>query len=568
MAVKPSLRRELVWALGLFLTSLGVRLALVSQFPTRPVSDFAALVDLAVTLKDHGLASPDDAWHSFNAGTPTLLALIFKLGFSADAGVVARLATMTMTALVPLLPFLMWRDVVSFRVRVFIGLLLALWPAHILFSGVVAQDNWVLLPSVALASLAVRSIKGERAHPIVAAVLWILAGYVRQEMWLALLPLVLTAGLRRRRDLLPLALVAAALFGLIATQRYLATGRAAVSTEHFGDAFLGTTVPDVGGEWRSPAVFVTSVAETPRSDRQKLHLAVAELARRPSHHLARILGSFVRSWSLPDRLLHWSLTADGILPVEQKAAAARFSSLMSPIVDVPTILCNGAFLAAVIFARRRRVVIILAAATLLKIGVHTVLVTQSRFFVVVWALELLTIAVALEDLDRGNRRRAGTLLLACTAVVGGLTWLGSEAAGFVLRQDEADIQLIYRVPLGPLRCQIDQGRLTDFDANQLVVKLNHNNPTHGDQVRVDCVTSEHLPSLLVEAAAETRPQRIERRLFVDDILVWHQLSSFAPLSARVELPAEQSRIRLEVEMLNDDPTWTWDPAGVTRLSKP
>ena len=53
----------------------------------------------------------------------------------------------SVTGLTPLLPFLLWRPILTFRWRMAAGLALALWPGQIFFSGVVAQDNWVLCRS-------------------------------------------------------------------------------------------------------------------------------------------------------------------------------------------------------------------------------------------------------------------------------------------------------------------------------------------------------------------------------------------------------------------------------------
>ena len=207
----------------------------MTLFPVRPVSDFEVLVGLARLMRDVSWTVPSWHWIYLSPGLPLALSFVLRL-FPGPPEDVARLATAVVCGLVPLLPFALWRGVVSFRVRLLAGLLLALWPGQVFFSGVVAQDNWVLPPTVALACLATRALARRAAagRPVLAGLLYALAVAMRQEMLVALLPLLLAgAGLgsreesRENRTLAQAALCALAAglpLLLLAIQRELATG--------------------------------------------------------------------------------------------------------------------------------------------------------------------------------------------------------------------------------------------------------------------------------------------------------------------------------------------------------
>ena len=253
VALESRGRRESLAVLALLVLGVGTRLAFTRAFPTLPFSDFQALIGFGKHLLASGLAAPGWYWVQFNPGLPMLLALLYRL--VPDGGpAAAREATAIWTGLLPLFPFLLGAAR-SFRLRLLAGLLLALWPGQIAFSGVVAQDNWVLVPAVALAALAVRRLllQGSRAHPIWAGLLYALAVAIRQEMLLVLLPPLLAAavsvrGPRRTRDAAWLLLAAGVPLVLLAVQRERATGRFTLTTEHGGLALIGSFMP---GAFRS-----------------------------------------------------------------------------------------------------------------------------------------------------------------------------------------------------------------------------------------------------------------------------------------------------------------------------
>ena len=183
--------RETVALLLLLILGLAPRLIFVTRFPTIPVSDFKALIEFGQHLYDHGPVIW--FWDYLNPGLALVLSGLFRIFPGADPWSVARLATAFACGLLPILPFLIWRGVLPFWVRLLAGASLALWPGQVFFSGVVAQDNWVLLPTVALAALAVRSLlSSEPARPVSAGLLFAAGVAMRQEMLIVLLPLVLT----------------------------------------------------------------------------------------------------------------------------------------------------------------------------------------------------------------------------------------------------------------------------------------------------------------------------------------------------------------------------------------
>jgi len=576
--MQPADRTDWIWGLAIALVAVLVRLIFLAVFPTQPVSDFAILVDFAVAMRDHGFGVTSDWWHYFNPGTSSMLALIFRV-VPGDPAVVARFATAVVASQMAWVPFVLWRGVFGLRVRVVAGLLLALWPAQIFFSGVVAQDNWVLLPSVALASLAVRAIVCGRGYPVAAACFWILAAFTRQELLLVLSPMAIAASgvIARRRNILKLALVAGLLLGLMGLQRYRGSGRFAITTHHFGESFLGAMVPDVGGEWRNTAAFLSSVPQASGADdeeRRKVSLAMAEFGRRPGHHVVRMLGGMFRAWGLPDRVLYWSLTADRALPSARKEAGARCSSLLGLPLDIWAAACNGAFLAALSYAlaRRRWPILIVAMSIGLKIGVHTVVVAQGRFFMVVVALELLVIAMALHELDlRAKWKQVFVAWAIGSAAMAGVALLGHRMGWWIQKHDEHDRQLVYRVPIGTgqarLACEVTQGRLTELGDDNLWLKLNRGDPARGDKAAATCVVKDAGPvELQINAYAEDRPRRLERRVTVDDQVIWRNTDQ-AAFSTTVPLPSLQpgSRVGLEIELVDADGVWTWSPCGRTQL---
>ena len=256
---------------------------------------------------------------------------------------------------------------------------LAIWPGQVLFSGVVAQDNWVLFPSIALAALAVRALADrEKTCPVASGLLYAAAVAMRQDM-LILLPLLLAAvridlfPIKRRQVLAGCLATVLGLFGL-ATLRYAGSGRFSLSTEHGGVTILGSYVPGSSFHgWVAPYVYLASVRPELLHDRHAIYshslsLAVHEALRRPAFHAMRIL-SMASVYAIDGESsdpLYSSLEDPEVLPAPFTMTRPRSSNLSCR--SVSNGVDHALFLAAVIVGIRRRnyAILILASAVLLK----------------------------------------------------------------------------------------------------------------------------------------------------------------------------------------------------------
>ncbi|HEY4591472.1 MAG TPA: hypothetical protein VIJ61_03625, partial [Thermoanaerobaculia bacterium] len=461
-------RREQLGLALLVAAGLGLRLIFVTVFPTLPFSDFRGLLDFALRMRDVSPTAAGFYWDYFNPGLPLILSLILR-AFPAAPETAARLSTAVATGLLPVFPYLLWRGVQPRWVRLLAGWTLALWPGQITFSGVVAQDDWVLLPVVALGALAVRSLIGRERHPVAAGLLYALGVAIRQEMLVALLPLLLGAALgapgafgeksgrRRWRGALLLCLLAAGVpLLLLALQRQAATGRFALTSEHGGMAVLGSYVPGAtANAWGNPIPYIAAVEPSLLEDpaemrRQAVRLALREALARPAFHAARVT-AFTLDFAVsaePSNLF-WSLAAPEVLPPAARPRAAAFSRVAYGFLHFEMAALLALFLAALLLARRSPAVWLLAAAIALKVGIHAVTVAQGRYFLAATALQILVIALgAREAAGRPSRRPAAAALTLGGAVAAGILWLGPRAVARVKAAD-VDPPRTYRFSLSP-----------------------------------------------------------------------------------------------------------------------
>jgi Dolichyl-phosphate-mannose-protein mannosyltransferase len=481
-------RREAAGALALGILGVGARLAWTAAFPTDPVSDFRGLVVFGLRLRDEGLAVPGWQWAQFNAGLPLVLSVLFRI-FPRDVGGVARIATAAATGLTPLLPYLLWRPILARRWRLAAGLLLALWPGLIFFSGVAAQENWVLLPTLALAALAVRRLRdpGDGSHPVASGLLFAASIAFRQEMAVALLPSALAAAgvpgrpHGRTARLLRLAAALVVPLALLAGERRAATGRFAVTTEHGGLAILGTLAPgSAAAGWVDPTLFVASLEPDLLRQPNALRgatgrLALAEFGRRHRYHLFRGAASAARLAVESDaQNLFWSLEAPGALGPSRAAPGAAFARAARPWLRWELALLSGLFLAAAArgLARRDAAVLVLASAVLLRLLVQVVFSPLGRLAVPGIALAILTVALSAADLaraPRGERRRFAAIGLAA-----GVLLAAAEPAivRLSISKDEAPPR-VRRFPLlvaggggGFADCVVDAGFLAAFTGDR------------------------------------------------------------------------------------------------------
>ena len=534
----PALR-EALWLSLVLAAGLLARLAVVTAFPVQPVSDFRSLLDFGLWMRDRSVVTGGYFWDLLNPGLPLILSLLLRI-FPGSPETVGRLATAVATGLVPALPFALWRGVLPLRVRLLAAGALALWPGQIAFSGVVAQDNWVLLPVVALAALAVRSVLAGRGHPAAAGLLYAVGVAMRQEMLIVLLPLLAASSLgawradRLRRALLPCLLAAGVPLLLLACQRQAATGRFAVTTEHGGLSLLGSYVPGAtANAWADPLPYVASVEpgllEHPEElKRQSVRLALQAARARPVFHAARIV-AFTLEFAFHSEAdnLYWSLMAQEGFPPALAGRALEFARLVSPLLQGEMALLLALFLAALGLTPLRwaQPVWLLASTMALKIGLHAVTTAQGRFFLPVTALQILAIALAAEGAAaRASRRRVMAVLAAGGLAAAGVCWLAPQAVSRVRARD-VDHPRVYRFPLTDLPstpkvfdCVVRRGRLVSLFYNQGTIETSPPNSSPGEPASLECVSTRPLPPappLLRLLAAEPAGGLQGERVVVD-----------------------------------------------------
>jgi hypothetical protein len=589
-------RRELLGALALLLLGVGSRLAFTRAFPTLPFSDFQGLIAFGQHLLASGPAAPGWFWIQFNPGMPMLLALLFRI--LPDAGpALAREATAIWTGLLPVLPFLLWHGALSFRLRLFAGLLLALWPGQIAFSGVVAQDNWVLVPAVALAALAVRRLlrPGSRAFPVSAGLLYALTVAIRQDMLLVLLPLLAAAALTvhgpgRARDAARLLLAAGVPLVLLAVQRERATGRFTLTTEHGGLALIGSFLPGAfSSGWVDPRPWAASTAPELLLDAERFRagaasLAVAEARRRPAFHALRIATQTARGAIKSDaENLFWSLESPDALPAARRDAGARLARILRPGLYAELGLLQGLFAAAMVLAFRRRspALLALGAAVLLKVALQAVVSPMSRLLVPATALELLAIPLAVPLWRAASGRARAALAAVVLAVPLALVAFVPRLQAAVERRDP-DLPRRYRFPLSvpggrPVWCAMDSGRLSGLEWQLATIETFAADPAPGDRARVVCTLPALGPgeSLLLRLedsyAAGGLPGRMVERVEVDGREVLRHDVAAEAGSGWMEIPVADAsdapgrRVTIEMLAVAPDRGWGWGRAATARF---
>ncbi|MGE5278850.1 MAG: hypothetical protein ACM3SU_17805 [Acidobacteriota bacterium] len=584
-------RRDLLLALTLGALGVGSRLAFLSVFPTLPISDFQGLIRFGQLLRNKGLSGPGWLWTQFNPGLPMLLSVLYR-ALPSGGREAARDATAIVTGLLGLLPFLLWRGVISVRLRFLAGLLLALWPGQVFFSGVVAQDNWVLFPTVALACLAVRASVDRlgRCDPIASGLLFAGAVAIRQEMLAVLLPLALAASLapgkRLRASAIRLALAAVLPLLMLAWQRHAATGRFALTTEHAGLALLGTVVPSAWFPgWVDPRPYVASVEPELLGDVHRLYDGAARLAwreyrRRPVFHALRMGDQTFRLAIDGDGTnLFWSLEAAGVLPVARQADGIRFARAARPWLRAEMAILQGLFAAALALGawKRDRAVLALAAAVVLKIGVHALFSPMSRLLVPATALELLTIPAAARLLPVMTFR--GRTALGAVAIAAPLALLAvvPRLDALVSRHDRDDAHS-YRFPLqvagvgGLVWCDMDSGRLTVLDWDRATIQIRAANPAPGDRARAVCTLPPLSAGESIVLRLEDRysggglPNRIVERVAIDGREVLSHDVAAVPFAGWLEVPMARDqdspghRVTIEIVAVSPDPGAMWGAA--------
>jgi hypothetical protein len=589
------LRREAFGAAVLVLLGVGLRFAFIRAFPTNPFSDFHALIQFGTRLRDQGLAAPGWGWVQFNPGLPLVLSVLLRL-FPSDPASAARVATAVVTGLTGLAPFLVWRHVLAFRGRLLAGLVLALWPGQVFFSGVVAQENWALLPAVALACLGVRGVRRPdlRAHPILAGLLYAATCAIRQEMLVVLLPLLLPAagvlprGPGRGRRLAFLAVAAGVPLLLLAAERRAASGRFSLTTEHGGLGILGSLVPGAAADgWVDPTAYVAARRPELLRDLKGLRdsaggLAREELRRRWRYHAFRAGVASMRLLSDSDaENLFWSVGAADALPDGRRAAGAAFAARWAPALRVELAVIAGLFAGAVIsgIRRRDRAILLLAAAVLLKLGIQAWISAMGRLMVPAVAFELLAIALAAAALTRPLRRERAVFLAVAASVAVLLLAATPPLRALARRKDELPLP-IRRFPLalgggGFAECTVDAGRLTGVEWGRARLSLAGESPAPGESARVTCDLPRDRSDLTLRLEDPYAPSgytgRVLERVDADGHeLLRHDVGG--PEGATwLAVPLRDSRrVTIEILAVRPDPGWAWGPASASgfEIGKP
>jgi hypothetical protein len=535
--------REWADVLLLLVIGVGTRVGFALAFPTRPFFDFLQVVHFGTLLRDQGLFARGWYWSQFNPGLPVILAVLFRV-FPGDPVAVARMATAVATGLCPVLPFLLWRSVLGPRWRRLAGLLLAVWPGQIFFSGAVALDNWVLPPAIALACLAVRTLLDptERVHPLAAGALYAAALAIRQEMALVLLPAALAAvGVPRltRKSLRNLAVlggIAGLVVVAIGAQRRAATGHFRIGSEHGALGLFGTFVPGASLDgWVDARAYAAaldpSIADGSLwgSQAGMLRLTWSEARRRPAFHLLRI-AAWVPRLALnadADNLV-WSVGAARAQPADRRDRATKFRDRWDPILKAELALVQGLFVAAVVLGVRRRSlpILVLAASVLLKLLIHALISPVGRLAVPAIALELLAIPLGLALLAPRPRfeRLRYAALAGATAI---LLLVGTPAlADFVMRHDSPVLPGIRGFALRAgqdceVRCELGSGAIVGLTPAWVRLQAGGGASAASEAARLSCAPPVLAAgeSLILELFASTpgpaSPDAAVFKVFID-----------------------------------------------------
>jgi hypothetical protein len=606
--VKKSL--EALALLLLLVLGLAPRLFFISRLPIIPVSDFHTQVEFAQHLHEHGLTSHIWYWDHYNPGFPLVLSLLFYLFPSQDPVAVARFATTFLGGLLPMLPFLIWRGVLPLWVRMLAGISLALWPGHVLFSGAVTQDSWVIFPSVALAVLAVRSLISREPHPLPAGMLYAAAVAMRQEMLIVLFPLLLVAALGgfsiRWRRVVAASLAAGLPLLALASFRYASSGRFSLRSPNSGQSILGSYVPGATTNgWIDPYAYFASVRPDLVSDRYAFFancqsVALQEALHRPAFHAARILSS-VFSAALGGEAggLYWTLGHPGGLPVAfRERGDALYSLVIAPLMwemaAIQTLFLGSLLIG---LARRRVTILVLASTVLLKYGLHGITVMQGRYVFVASALEILTIVIAIYEIrtmvpPMGRWPVARALAVGMVFGVGLFLYAPRLAA--VVNSHDIYPQRTYRFVLQPwgtenrniaLSCVVDRGALLSlgwplatYDIWSATIRTLQQNPTPGEKTVAECELTGKAESrqpltlqILNSKSGGGPPAHMIQRVELDGVEVLSQEIPAEPSNRWINIPlgivgaGTKRKIVIEVTALQPAPGAEGGEATVTEF---
>jgi hypothetical protein len=509
----------------------------------------------------------------------------------------ARTATALATGLLGAIPFWIWRPILAYRWRLLAGLLLALWPGQVFFSGVVTQDNWVLLPGVALCALAARELRGGDAagRPVAATLLFAAAVAIRQEMLIVLAPPWLAASAgpawtpapprsRARRNLARAAILLAIGILALAGQRYAATRRFTIATEHGGLALLGTVVPgSYASGWVNPRDYIAAVEPSLFGDPLRYRedagrLAWAEIRRHPLFHAARAAAQLPQLALESDASnLDWSLSLPGALPPPLRARGERFRARFDLPLKMELGVLQGLALAAFLVGmwRRDSAILVIAAAAAVKVAVHVVFAPVPRLVVPAIAFELLMVPLAAAALPEIAPRRLLALGAVAWAVPVVLLFAVPSLRLAILRFRQ-DVPRLTRFALaieggGSVECVLEWGKLVCLEPAEARLETSDADPLPGDAARAVCRVPrlEEGETLTLRLEDTYAPggwaDRMVARAFVDGRLVARHDLGAEPGSGWRDVPlvgAESgapapSTVAIEEVVVRADPGMYW-----------
>jgi hypothetical protein len=446
---------------------------------------------------------------------------------------------------------------------------------------------------VALAALAARGAaqRGVAGAPVATGLLYGAATAIRQEMVLVLLPLLLPAaglwgaGPERAKRLARLAFAALAVLTPLAMQRWAATGRLAITTEHGGLAVLGTFVPGASiNGWIDPLPHVAAVApslleDSARLRRSSVRLALNEMVHRPRFHAERIIASTLQLLRNGTAVgLYWSVGSPEVLPPEARARGVRLSHRMSPFLLAEMLLIQGLFVAALAAhgSKLPAAVAWLVAAILLKVGVHALGGAQGRYLLPVFAWQILAIALATTRLPASRLRLAASLILGATASAA--LWVGAPPLMARVYASDPVAQRRFRFPIfsedgqARLDCSMTEGRLIALTATSATIAPFKKDPAPGERAAAVCRSASGGAPVSLRIADRYphggMPDRIEQRVEIDGTTVWRHDIAAEPGAdwATIPLPSSgPAEITVVVAAVRPDRGPAWGNAAQTEF---
>ena len=570
--------RSLFEIIGLFLALLAgllPRIWFITRFPVEQISDFANLLAFAQALQ-HNVITPGWWWHFFAPGLPLILAGILNFFTSSSPNTIALWSTAVITGLVPLAPYVIWKNTFSWHVRIVAALLLGFWTSQVFFSNALAQDNWVLLPSIALGAFSIRAMANpDRSFPISGAILYSIATAIRQDMLVVLLPLVVTAWIGRNTSLQHVwrasvkgLIVLGITLGFLVIQRGLATGRYALSSEHLGASIAGAYVPGAELGWIPPSDYIQRTYPTAAEDEVDeivKGLALQEFVRRPGFHIIRVGASAFYYLTNMDSLLWWSL------PGTFSASATLWKA-----VSFHTLITHTLFLAALaVLARRREAIAYtwpLLLAILLKIGLHAVTVSQARFYLIVLGFEILLISLAIHALwMKFSPKLLGAALLTGIAGYSAIALAGNLSINYVRLNTWGIYQDEFRMDIAPIniQCKAKNSLLMYFTDTEAAFKFATFEVDPGDAATLICKARADEPRRLFlnikdDYAGGGFPGRIIYVVEVNDTQVFqHDMAegSWVGWIDNIELgyvgPDSPLLFTISLQAIQPDAGWNW-----------